>query len=130
MKISELLEKPFRYNASYVCNSYKVETQNDQIQFFVGEKEVDLNTLAEDLEKIVGEYKTCLDISVTDESSALSKGLFYMEQQLEDFIIQNNLTKGSMKLIFDENEFNSLSSNLKYQTNRNTIRKQFPCCHV
>ena len=89
MKISELLEKPFRYNASYVCNSYKVETQNDQIQFFVGEKEVDLNTLAQDLEKIVGEYKTCLDISVTDESSALSKGLFYMEQQLEDFIIQN-----------------------------------------
>ena len=89
MKISELLEKPFRYNASYVCNSYKVETQNDQIQFFVGEKEVDLNTLAEDLEKIVGEYKNCLDISVTDESSALSKGLFYMEQQLEDFIIQN-----------------------------------------
>ena len=89
MKISELLEKPFRYNASYVCNSYKVETQNDQIQFFVGEKEVGLNTLAEDLEKIVGEYKTCLDISVTDESSALSKGLFYMEQQLEDFIIQN-----------------------------------------
>ena len=89
MKISELLEKPFRYNASYVCNSYKVETQNDQIQFFVGEKEVDLKILTEDLEKIVGEYKTCLDISVTDESSALSKGLFYMEQQLEDFIIQN-----------------------------------------
>jgi sugar/nucleoside kinase (ribokinase family) len=33
----------------------------------------------------------------------------------EDFIIQNNLTKGSMKLIFDENEFNSLSSNLKIE---------------
>lgn len=89
MKISELLEKPFRYNSSFVCNSYKVETQNDQIQFFVGEKEVDLKILTEDLEKIVGEYKTCLDISVTDESSALSKGLFYMEQQLEDFIIRN-----------------------------------------
>ena len=30
-----------------------------------------------------------MDIAVKDESSDLSKGLFYMEQQLEDFIIEN-----------------------------------------
>ena len=33
----------------------------------------------------------------------------------DDFITQNNLTKGTMKLIFDENEFKSLMSNLKIE---------------
>ena len=33
----------------------------------------------------------------------------------EDFINKNNLTKGTMKLIFDENEFKNLSSNLKIE---------------
>ena len=33
----------------------------------------------------------------------------------EDFIFQNNLTKGLMKLIFDENHFKKLLSNLKIE---------------
>ena len=33
----------------------------------------------------------------------------------EDFIIQNNLTKSNMKLIFDENEFKKLLSSLKIE---------------
>ena len=33
----------------------------------------------------------------------------------DNFISQNNLTKGTMKLIFDENEFNSLLTNLKIE---------------
>ena len=33
----------------------------------------------------------------------------------EDFLIQNNLSKGNMKLIFDENEFRKLLSNLKIE---------------
>ncbi len=33
----------------------------------------------------------------------------------ENFISQNNLTKGTMKLIFDENEFQSMISNLKIE---------------
>ena len=33
----------------------------------------------------------------------------------DDFITKNNLTKGTMKLIFDENEFKSLMSNLKIE---------------
>ena len=31
----------------------------------------------------------------------------------ENFITENNLTKGTMKLIFDEKDFQSLLSNLK-----------------
>ena len=33
----------------------------------------------------------------------------------EDFITQNNLNKGTMKLIFDDNEFKSMLSNLKIE---------------
>ena len=33
----------------------------------------------------------------------------------EKFITQNNLTKGTMKLIFDEKEFESLISTLKIE---------------
>ena len=33
----------------------------------------------------------------------------------EDFITKNNLTKGTMKLIFDENEFKKLLSSLKIE---------------
>ena len=45
--------------------------------------------IAKDLKDITDKYKECLDIEVKDEGSDLSKGLFYMESQLEDFIIQN-----------------------------------------
>ena len=34
-------------------------------------------------------FKTCLDIEVKDETSSISSGLFYLESQLEDFLIQN-----------------------------------------
>ena len=33
----------------------------------------------------------------------------------EDFISKNNLTKGTMKLIFDDNEFKNLLSNLQIE---------------
>ena len=33
----------------------------------------------------------------------------------ENFIDQNNLTKGTMKLIFDDNEFKSMLSNLNIE---------------
>ena len=33
----------------------------------------------------------------------------------EDFILHNGLTKGTMKLIFDQNEFDKLLTNLKIE---------------
>ena len=89
IKISELLDKPFRYGASYVFSSYQIKFTNEKVQFFSNKKELTTEDLSRDLEKIVNEYKTCLDITVKDEGSDFSRGLFYMEQQLEDFIIQN-----------------------------------------
>jgi len=40
----------------------------------------------------------------------------------EDFIVQNKLTKGTMKLIFDEKEFKSLLSNLEIEKGLKVIK--------
>ena len=58
-----------------------------------------------DLKDIVDIYKKNVDIEVKNESSVVSTGLFYMEKQLEDFIIPNwNETELGKKydLIYEE----------------------------
>ena len=89
IKISELLDNPFRYGASFVFKNYQMDFDDDDVRFLSNGKDIDSDVLSKDLEKIISDYKNCLEITVKDESSDLSKGLFYMEQQLEDFIIQN-----------------------------------------
>ena len=42
-----------------------------------------------DLLAIIDTFKQCQEIEITDENSDTGKGLFYMEKQLEDFIIHN-----------------------------------------
>ena len=88
-KISDFIDNPFRYGDSYVYKHYEPKIENDKVRYFVGENEVDEKTISNDLENLLTTYKNILDIVVNDESSDLSKGLFYMEQQLEDFIIEN-----------------------------------------
>ena len=88
-KISEHLENPFRYGDSFVFKSYQIKFDNNDVGLYIDDKKISEDDLLQDLKKIVSEYKTCLDITVKDEESDLSKGLFYMEKQLEDFIIEN-----------------------------------------
>jgi len=52
-------------------------------------KTVSSQTIDSDLKEILDLYRTSLEKGVKDENSVISKGLFYMEQQLEDFIIAN-----------------------------------------
>ena len=55
-------------------------------------------------------YKSCLDLDVKDETSSISSGLFYLESQLEDFLIENwNETDFGKKyeLIFESGELKS-----------------------
>jgi hypothetical protein len=98
IKISELLDNPFRYGASFAFKNYQMDFDDKGVRFLANGKDIDSGVLSKDLEKIISDYKNCLEVTVKDESSALSKGLFYMEQQLEDFIIQN----------WDESEFGKL----------------------
>ena len=88
-KISDFIDNPFRYGDSYVYKHYVPKIENDSVRYFIDEQEVDAKIISNDLETLLNKYKNFLDIAVKDESSDLSKGLFYMEQQLEDFIIEN-----------------------------------------
>ncbi len=88
-KISDFLDTPFRYGDSYVFKHYIPKITNSKIKYFVDDKEINDQVLIGDLNLLINKYKECMDIDVKDESSNISKGLFYMEQQLEDFIIEN-----------------------------------------
>lgn len=88
-KISELIESPFRYGNSYVFKYYETKVTNGLVSYCCDGKEISSETMTSDLSSLINKYKSYLDIAVKDETSSLSKGLFYMEQQLEDFIIEN-----------------------------------------
>ena len=88
-KIKDFLKKPFRYGESFVFVTYEPEISEAEVKYFREGAEISKEEISKDLKKITDKYKDCLDIEVKDEDSDLSKGLFYMESQLEDFIIQN-----------------------------------------
>jgi len=88
-KIKDFLKKPFRYGESFVFETYEPKITEEEVKYFREGIEISKEEISKDLKKITDKYKDCLDIEVKDEDSDLSKGLFYMESQLEDFIIQN-----------------------------------------
>ena len=45
--------------------------------------------LNKDLTEIINYYKKAVSIEIKKEDSHIGQGLFYMEKQLEDFIIEN-----------------------------------------
>ena len=88
-KISDFIENPFRYGDSYVYKHYEPLVENDEVTFLRDGETISTEELENELKEIVSFFKECLNIELKDESSSMSSGLFYMEQQLEDFIIEN-----------------------------------------
>ena len=88
-KIIDFIENPYRYGDSYVHKHYEPKIEGDQVCFYRDDKKISEEQLLEELSEIVIFFKTCLDIEVKDETSSISSGLFYLESQLEDFLIQN-----------------------------------------
>ena len=88
-KISDFIENPFRYGDSYVYKNYQPVIENKEVFFLRDNKKISDDTLLDELTGIVNFFKECLNIELKDEKSSISSGLFYMEQQLEDFIIEN-----------------------------------------
>ena len=88
-RASKLFNKKLRYRDSWVFKSYIPRIDGKNVFYSINDNEIHESDIESDLVEIVNQYKKCLDIQVKDESSQLSKGLFYMESQLEDFIIQN-----------------------------------------
>ena len=109
IKISDFIKNPPRYGDSFVFKSYFIKIEQDGRVFFSDENknETSKETIEKDLLEIVNNYKKIVSIEVKKEDSVFNQGLFYMEKQLEDFIIENwNLTEFSKKyeLIYEDGE--------------------------
>lgn len=104
-KIVDVIDNPPRYGDSYVAKQYAPQIKDGKVFLYKDNNEVSSDSLERDLKDIVDIYKKNVDIEVKNESSVVSTGLFYMEKQLEDFIISNwNETEFGKKydLIYEE----------------------------
>lgn len=101
-----------RYGDSFVYKAYKIASSNNgiEIQSDSGQ-EITNQELNNDLDNILERYKQCFDVVEHKQvTSEVGIGLFYMEKQLEDFLIQNwdhtDLGK-RFELIIEEGELKS-----------------------
>ncbi len=99
-----------RYGNSYVHKLYSPKIIGDSVTFLENGEVVSSDQLDKDLIEITNYYKKTLEIEAKTEGSIVSSGLFYMEQQLEDFIIENweNTELGKKyELIYEEGALKS-----------------------
>jgi RecB family endonuclease NucS len=84
-------KKVRRYGDSFVFKSYKVEINNGEVKYThtKNNEVVTEEDLQSDLKTILNYYKKLVSIEIVNEDSVFNKGIFYMETQLEDFIIEN-----------------------------------------
>jgi hypothetical protein len=87
--ISDKVPGAARYGNSYVHKMYAPKIVGNSVTFLSDGKEIGSEILDKDLVEITNYYKKTLEIEEKTEGSIVSSGLFYMEQQLEDFIIEN-----------------------------------------
>lgn len=74
-----------RYGNSYVAKAYKVDLSSSEGIFYDlrDDSEIDEASITQDLSSVLKEYESIV------EGVAPEPGLFYMEKQLEDFLIEN-----------------------------------------
>ena len=87
--ISSVVPGAARYGNSYVHKTYSPKVVGNSVNFLSDGKESNSDLMNKDLLEITNYYKKILEIEAKTEGSIVSSGLFYMEQQLEDFIIEN-----------------------------------------
>ena len=89
-KIKDYLSNPPRYGDSFLFKSYNIELNNNKVSFQSDDKKIQTNeNLIKDLNEIIKVYKNSISLEIKDETSVVNRGLFFMEKQLEDFIIEN-----------------------------------------
>jgi hypothetical protein len=88
-QIKNVIESPPRYGDSWIFKEYDVSNSGEAFSLTVAGTPITSVRLEEDLSEILNKFSTNLDDSLTQKDSPLSAGLFYMEKQLEDFIIEN-----------------------------------------
>jgi hypothetical protein len=89
-KISDYLDNPPRYGDSFVFKSYTPTIQGNEVKYMSEDNQAISNDmLKNNLTEIVNYYKKVFSLEIKKEDSPINQGLFYMEKQLEDFIIEN-----------------------------------------
>ncbi len=89
-QIKDYLSNPPRYGDSFLFKSYNIELNNNKVSFQSDDKKIQTNeNLIKDLSEIIKVYKNSISLEIKDETSVVNRGLFFMEKQLEDFIIEN-----------------------------------------
>jgi len=80
-----------RYGDSFVFKAYKISIEDNAVKITYSDSEevATEKDLESDLETILEYYKKAVSIPSTSTISDHGQGLFYMEKQLEDFIILN-----------------------------------------
>lgn len=111
-----------RYGDSFVFKAYKLNMDGDEVEFSYPDenKLATEKDLESDLSRILDDYKQIVSIEIRKEDSVISHGLFYIEKQLEDFIINNweNTDLGKrFDLIIEDGELVSQ----QYRTDIGTI---------
>lgn len=99
-----------RYGESFVFRAYKVILNHGNINYFSEDQTLTDIEIESDLKTILEYYKKTVSLTSSALSSDWSQGIFYMEKQLEDFIIQNwNQTELGQKydLIIEDGELRS-----------------------
>ena len=84
-------DKPYRYGDSFVYKAYQPKIENGNVSF-INHKNgsiVSSEQFDKDLNHLVEFYGKIINLEIKNEDSSYSQGLFYMESQLEDFIINN-----------------------------------------
>jgi hypothetical protein len=118
--ISEVVPGAARYGDSYVFKTYIPEINGLKVTFRDSVGNLVDSRLGEDLSEILSTYRNTLDLEVRDETSVVSSGLFYMEKQLEEFIIENwNESEfgKTLELIYED----GLLKSQQYKTDIGTI---------
>ena len=90
-RIDDYIKSPPRYGDSFVFKSYNVEFGSNNKIIFTNDEGNNLSNdiFEKDIKEIVNYYKKIVNLEIKNEESPVSQGLFYIEKQLEDFIISN-----------------------------------------
>lgn len=80
-----------RYGDSFAFKAYTIKTKNGEVEISYSDdnKIATEKDIESDLSTILNYYKKLVSIETKKEDSPIGQGLFYMEKQLEDFIIDN-----------------------------------------
>ena len=79
-----------RYGDSFVCKAYKVAFHQGAIRYtYPNGRDASEKDLESDILRIIEYFKKVVSNEITRPDSDIGQGVFYLEKQLEDFIIDN-----------------------------------------